>query len=261
MRVGISGSPFFERRGDEFVPDPCARGPWSDTVLHGRLLGGLAAWTLEELHSDPDFTPARLTVDLLRAARMGPVQVACTLTRSGRRIRNAEAVVFADEAEVARVSAVWLRRGENSTTDAPSLAAWDAPPADPDVATDPDRPFDMQAAPGRGLGARGPRQIWTRESHPLIKGTDSSGFVRLALAGDLASPVVNWGTAGLEHINADFSVYASRLPSGEWIGVESSGRVEHQGVAVSQCVFHDLDGPIGWCMASAIRNPGLVLEG
>jgi hypothetical protein len=46
---------FFALKNGELVPAPHARSPWSADMLHGRLLGGLAARALEAEHGDPEF--------------------------------------------------------------------------------------------------------------------------------------------------------------------------------------------------------------
>src|SRR4051812_27963215 len=56
-------SAFFAPDGDVFVPAPIARGPWGQTIS-GNYLGGLLGYVLERDAAEPDFQPARLTVDL-----------------------------------------------------------------------------------------------------------------------------------------------------------------------------------------------------
>ena len=64
-----SGTPsaFFVPDGDAFVPAPIARGPWGQTIS-GNYVGGLLGYVLERDAGDPEFQPARLTVDLFRPA-------------------------------------------------------------------------------------------------------------------------------------------------------------------------------------------------
>jgi hypothetical protein len=38
------------------------------------------------------------------------------------------------------------------------------------------------------------------------------------------------------------------------IGLEASGHLSEDGVAVGQCALYDLSGPIGFCTTSAVAN-------
>ena len=47
---------FFTSSADGFVPTEHARGPWAPSMLHGRLLAGLAARAIEAEVPDPERT-------------------------------------------------------------------------------------------------------------------------------------------------------------------------------------------------------------
>ena len=79
-------SAFFAADGDTFVPQPIARGPWGETIS-GNYVGGILGYVLERDAGEPDFQPARLTVDLFRPAALAPVRVDTTITRQGRRLK------------------------------------------------------------------------------------------------------------------------------------------------------------------------------
>src|SRR4051794_41561307 len=68
------------------MPHADARGPWSPDMLHGRLLGGLAAWAIERDHGDEGFVPARLTVDLFKSPAMALTTIATEVVRAGGRV-------------------------------------------------------------------------------------------------------------------------------------------------------------------------------
>src|SRR5438067_779012 len=110
MAQGEDAEPFFTIVGDELVPGPHARSPWSDQMLHGRLLGGLMARTIEREHADEGLHFARFTVDLYRNSPLIPLRIETTRVRDGRRIRVVDATVTGENGPVARASAVLLRR-------------------------------------------------------------------------------------------------------------------------------------------------------
>jgi hypothetical protein len=224
-------------------------------MLHGRLLGGLAARALER-YAEPGLHFARLTVDLFRNSPMLPVTVETALVRDGRRIRVADATISTDQGVIGRAGVVLLRQGEQPGG-AQTLVtpAWDAPPPAGPPVDGPGwkPPFDLWRL--TEWGAPGPGRVWMREKHPLVDGETVSPFVRAALAADFASPISNAGTDGLRFINADYTLTLARLPEGELIGVEATGHLSARGVATGQVTFHDTSGPIGFCAVTAVANP------
>jgi hypothetical protein len=252
---------FFSATAGGLEPHPDARAPWSADMLHGRLLAGLAAWSIERDHGDDGFAPVRLTVDLYRAPAMQRTTVETTAVRSGGRVRVADALLHVGGVEVARASTLWLRRGEvpDGDEEVPVTPPWDAPPP---VASTPegiraDPGFELAPAGGLGFGevGSGPRRAWLRDRRELVAGVALTPFVRAALLADFASPFANAGPHGLDYINADMTLHLGRLPLGEWIGIESDDRVADEGVSVVQCRYYDEEGAIGWSSACAVLNP------
>ena len=107
---GGTPSAFFTAEGEGFVPAPIARGPWGQTIS-GNYVGGLLGHVLEREAGEPDFQPARLTVDLFRPAALAPVRVDTTVTRRGRRLSLVDAVMTQEDTVVARASGLFLGRG------------------------------------------------------------------------------------------------------------------------------------------------------
>jgi hypothetical protein len=250
---------FFTLAGAELVPAPHARGPWAPGMMHGRLLGGLMAWAVEREHAEAGLHIARFTVDLFRRADLAPVRVTTRRVRDGGRIRVVDASVTIGGGEVARASAVLLRRGERPPGEMWSTPGWDAP--GPDELGPPMRgaPFQLwrmgiDSAEDRSWTAAEPRRAWVREAYDLIAGESPSPFVRVALAADLTSPMALFGTAGLRYINADYSLTLGRLPLGDAIGLESGGHLADEGVATGHCTVYDTAGPLGYCVITAIAN-------
>lgn len=245
---------FFALAGDRFVPAPHARSYWTPNMTHGRLLGGLLARALDTEHGHSDLQFCRLTVDLFRNAPLEPLEASTARIRDGHRIRVAEATVLAGIGPVARATAVQLRRGEQPSGTVPATPRWDAPD-----------PKTLHTRPGARLqrwrftadGDPTRRRVWLQEVCPLVAGEPMSPFVRAALAADMASPLAHGGDGDLEFINADYTLYLSRLPAGEYIGLESGGHASEAGVAVGHCTVHDRTGPIGYSVTAAVANPGV----
>ncbi|GAA2352551.1 thioesterase family protein [Nonomuraea africana] len=246
---------FFALTKGEYVPAPHAHSPWAADMLHGRLLGGLAARAIEAEHGDEGLHFARLTVDLFRNSPLLPLTVETVRVRDGRRIRVADAVLSTEQGPVARAGAVLLRSGELPPGEVSHTRAWAEPvPQGPPPPGGLPLPFELWQLTGWG-GEPGPHRAWVREICPLVEGEPVSPFTLAALAADFASPLSNVGTEGLHYINADYTLTLSRLPRSPELGLETIGHLGSDGVALGQCVMHDAQGPIGYVVVTAVANP------
>jgi hypothetical protein len=252
----VDERPFFTVAGEELIPAPHARGPWAPDMMHGRLLGGLMARAIEREHAGEGLHVARYTVDLFRRVGVVPLRVATRRVRDGGRVRVVDATVTTGDGEVARASAVLLRRGERPPGEIYTAPGWDAP--EPDRLGPPlgELPFHLWLVSADGSEGTWEtakrRRAWVREAHELVAGESASPLVRVALAADLASPLTLFSTAGLRYINADYTLTLGRLPVGPAIGFESGGQLSEDGVAVAQCTLYDSAGPIGYCAITAL---------
>lgn len=246
---------FFASKAGEFVPAPHAHSPWAAGMLHGRLLGGLAARAVEVKHGEDGLHFARLTVDLFKNSPMLPVTVETFPVRDGRRIRVVDVTLSTGEGVIGRASAVLLRKGEQPGGERHETPAWDerAPDGPPPPPGDWTPPFDLWRLTEWGTQAR--HRVWMRENRPLVDDEPLTPFVRAALAADFASPLSSVGTEGVQFINADFTLTLSRLPSSEEIGMAAAGHLSADGIATGHCVMHDAAGPIGYCQVTAVANP------
>ena len=97
---------FTQTDQDRFLPTSYAQSHWGDDHLNGPAMVGLAARTLEGSYGLPEFMPARLTVDLFKAARGVPTTTKVSLVRDGRRVRNSECEIVQDGVTVVRATLV-----------------------------------------------------------------------------------------------------------------------------------------------------------
>nr|WP_246053114.1 acyl-CoA thioesterase domain-containing protein [Actinocorallia herbida] len=250
--------PFFSTAGDDLLPLPPARSPWSADMLHGRVLGGLAARAIERAGFGEGLRPARVTVDLFKNTGFVPLRVTATPVREGRRIRVVDAVVSGPAGPVARASCVLLRAGAQPAAGGGwERPAWDVPPPGEGPSLD-GTPMPMQMWPAdegswQSSGAA-PRRAWVRDIRALVDAEPLSPFVRAVLAADLASPLTHWGAGDLAFINADYTLHLARLPEGDVIGLEAGGHLSADGIAAGHCVVYDAKGPIGHSNTTAIGN-------
>jgi acyl-CoA thioesterase len=256
---------FFTVDGDSYLPGAMTRGPWG-AAMGGQNVGGLLAWGIERSGVDPDFQPARLTVDLLRPVLLEPVQIRTTVQREGRRIKLVDGTLVQNGQTVARASALFLRRGDH-----PGGEVWSGPVEMPPLPADSngfpaDMPFliwgygaSLVGSPGIAAGeweqAHSQKFAWTRLFRPMVQGHPLTPFTRLAFVGDVTSSLTHWGTGGLRYINADYTVTASRLPDGEFLGLAAQSHYGTAGVATGTATLFDRHGPIGCSTALAVAQP------
>jgi acyl-CoA thioesterase len=263
----MSENAFFSTEdGETFLPNPLAQGPWGATI-GGQLVSGLLGWAVERDAGHPDFLPARLTVDLLRPTFMEPVQVQTTVQREGKRIKVADVALLQRDTVVSRASAVFLRR-----TEEPDTQVWTAPVSMPPLPEEPRElppgaPMFMWAyganpdsgAPGLDAGewaqTEHPKFAWIRQIHPLVAGQEVTPFTRAVMCGEVTSPMTHWGTGGLRHINADYTLTLSRLPEGNYIGLAAQSQHSAEGIATGTATVFDTRGPIGTAVAIALAQP------
>ena len=250
---------FFTREHERFAPGEPARGPWDPNSLHGRVIAGLLARSIEQQHGDEAFQFARLTVDLFRLPPFAPVEVTTALVRDGNRIRVADATATSQGVEIARAAVVMLRRAEQPGGAVWSPASWEVPPPD-ELAppSDASRPGELPMWEIRPIeGASGgvvQKRVWLRETRALVEGEPLTPFVRAAFAADFTNPFANSGERGLNFVNADVTLYLHRLPVGEWLGFEVASHQSAEGVAVAGCTLYDVEGPIGRSTVCAVAN-------
>lgn len=102
----------------------------------------------------------------------------------------------------------------------------------------------------------GPKYTWLHETRSLIDGEPLTAFTRAAMAADITASLANWGTNGLQFINADYTLTLSRLPEGPHIGMASLTHHSHDGVATGSAVLVDRNGPVGSAVSVAIAHSG-----
>lgn len=249
-------APYFELADGLFIPRPHARSPWSNEMLHGRVLAGLLARQIELEHGDPAFLVTRLTVDMFRTPPLKPVEVQTRLTRDGNRIRAIEGSIRCEGVEIARASAVMLRKSEQPEGEVWKPPVWNMPhpetlPA-PEVA--PNSMLEMRGGKRWNEGPLEQKRTWAREVGLLVEGEELTPLVRVALLADFVSPFANGGIGGLNYLNADVTLYLHRLPVTDWLGVEVAGHQAADGIAVGDCTLYDVDGPIGRATCCAVAN-------
>ncbi|MEM8903224.1 MAG: acyl-CoA thioesterase domain-containing protein [Actinomycetota bacterium] len=256
--------PYFEPTDAGPFPRPHAHAPWGDDMLHGRLLGGLAARALEADLAEPGWRAGRLTVDLFRPAAMAAVEVEVRRLRSGRRLRLADALLRCEGHDVGRATAVFLAESEEPPGEIwrPETPPWPDPEdvEAEDGAGSPDQTGWWFRTVSGGFYTSEQTRLWTNETAQLVDGETISPFVRTALSSDIACPLANSSPEGVHYINADFTVLIGRLPVGEWIGLEVAQQLAADGVSMASCTLVDRGGPFATSGGVSLARPPIRPE-
>jgi hypothetical protein len=274
---GVTPDNFFEYDGAAFIPTTAGRGYWQKDTLSGAAVASLLGFVIERDHLEPDWTPVRLSIDMLRLPPSAPLTVVTEVLHQSGRLRLVEARVMHQDRVLTRALCQIARRTEAPADPVWSSPSWPAPPPEtlPSVIRyhrwdtrpiPPGHPRFDREEPDSGntvstnppvLGAMTPataRQTWVRPTLPPIAGQPLTPFMRVVTTADFTSPLAHSSAHGIDYINTDLTVHLHRLPVGEWIGYELTGHGATDGVAVGQVAIHDLDGPIGVLVISAIAN-------
>lgn len=247
----------FTRDGDLFIPTELARGPWTPEAQHGGAPAGLLARIVERFEDGEPMFVSRLTIELLRPVPIRPLAVRTRLLRPGRKVQLVEAALVSAETEVARCTALRIRR---SDTPLPADVPRTAPPPAPagGIASMPPwakvvgyRAFHSGGVEHRFVAGSfdrpGPATDWIRLRVPLIEAEETSPLSRVAAAADFGNGI-SWvlnRTEGYSFINPDLTIYLHRYPVGEWVCLEAVTHVQSHGVGLAESLVYDEQGPIG----------------
>lgn len=246
---------------DRVQPTRFAQSLWGEDHLNGPAVVGLTAYALEAAFGLPEFLPARLTVDLFKAARGVPTTTNVTLIRDGRRVRNSECDVVQDGVTVARATLVQYRLAEPPPGEEWFRTTDFEPPAVIDAELS---PYMSSDAVGwtRAIAdhQNASRKRYVNRAIDVVEGRPNSPFVRAAMAAEGTSLVTNLGTAGVGYINGDLTVALTRLPQDEWVGAEAESHWAADGIAVGTTTLYDSAGPIGTGLTTAVSNPAAQID-
>ena len=246
---------------DRYQPGPFAQSHWGEDHLNGPAVVGLAAHTLETTYGLPEFLPARLTVDLFKAARGVPTTTKTALVRDGRRVRNSECELVQDGVVVARATLVQYRISE-----APRGTEWVRP-------SEFAPPPEVDESRGINIGSDGlgwtsaivdhqndARKRCFNRTIDVVADQQNTAFVRAVMAAEGTSLVTNLGTEGVGYINGDLTVALSRLPVDVWVGAEADSHWVANGVSVGTATLFDGAGAFGTGMVTAVSNPAAQID-
>lgn len=259
-----SESALYVPDGDAFVPTGLTRGPWDPGAQHGGAPAALLMRAVEAVPTPAPMAVARLTVELLRPVPLTPLHVEVEVTRPGRKVQTVAASLRAGEVEVARATALLVRRSELP------LPA-DADLAEPSV-PGPERARAAARFPGDaedlvayhttavelrfvrgGLDVAGPAVGWARLAVAVVEGEAPSPSQRVAAVADFGNGI-SWVLPMAEwlFINPDLTIHLVREPEGEWVGLTSVTLPGSGGMGLAESALSDRRGRIGRSVQSLL---------
>ena len=247
-----SAEAFFLPDGDgRYVATPLTRGPWDPGAQHAGPPSALLGRAIEAYEPREDMVVARVGVDILRPVPVATFEVATRIRRPGRNVELVEASLQTDGVEVMRAAAWRIRRTD---PDARPTSPTPPPPGPATVA-----PVATEQWVGEGylkamdwrfvagdFGQAGPAVAWLRMRHPLVAGEEPSPLTRVLVAADSGNGIS--GVLNFERfyaINTDLTVHLHRMPQGEWVCLDATTTVDHDGVGLAASRISDQESVIG----------------
>jgi hypothetical protein len=227
---------------------------WDAAIQHGSPPLALLTKAIEEKLVDTPMRIGRLSLDILGAIPVAPVQVHARVKRPGRRICLLEAEmtpVGDDEARpVARVSA-WAV----ATTDTTDVASDRYPPLVEGPARPlPDRWWNLSGYLAsvdwrrQADDPNGSAVFWMRPRGELVDGEQTTSLEKMCLAVDSANGVgAVLDVERFVFMNTDTVVHLHRLPAGEDFALRARGSTGPDGIGVTSAEIFDRTGFIGTC--------------
>lgn len=244
---------FFLSDGDGYVGTTLARGPWDDRAAHGGPVAALIGRAVERHDPDPDLLTVRYTIELLRPVPLDRLEVEATTVRPGGRVRLVGVSIRHRDQEVARATALRVRRVADDAPDTlPADPPAFAPPeqAAPGVALVTGREgitdaVELRAAEGSAMEP-GAAAYWFRVHAPLVDDEPITPLTRLLIAADFGNGIASV-TDITRHvfINPDLTVHVHRLPEGEWVANEAVTHMAPGGAARADARLLDRAGELG----------------
>ncbi len=267
--------PIFQQEGDQLLPSGLTAGPWYPGTQHGSAMMLMAALAAEQHPSDVPRQVTRLTVDMMRAAPVAPVQLVTRVRKGGRYMEVLDISILAEGEECVRASAMRFRVEDvpvaQRTKFNGSAPALPAPLQDDIFSHAANREGFHHAIDVRVDNSATPAIMWFRLKQPVLPGLFATPLLRVALAVDwtYSIPAVANRVASGEWlanqpfygINPDTTLNLHRQPEGEWIGIQSHMTYDDFGAGTVMGQIFDTLGPVGFSVQSIlIRNRETTLN-
>ncbi len=252
--------PVFRQEGSLLHPTTLATGPWYAGTQHGSAMMLMAALAAEQHPSDIPRQVTRLTVDMMKAAPLGPIELVTDVRKGGRNMEVLDISIRSNGEECVRASALRFRIDDVPVAqrmkyngEAPRLPK---PLPFELFAHAADREGFHHAIEVRVDVRATPAVMWFRLKHPILPELAATPLLRVALAADwtysipsIANRILTgegFGGQSFYGINPDTTVNLHRQPQGEWIGIQTHATYDDLGAGTVMGQIFDEQGPVGF---------------
>ncbi len=262
--MATSNSFFTTADGRWFQPTEHTRGPWDPHACHAGPPTGLLARAVEQLF--PEHRLTRLTVNLQRPVPFDGFSVLASVVRQGRTVCLSEASLV-DRAGKTIITAAGMHLMPAAPIDMPS---YQQNMGTPEQARPGSFPIEstlhgLPAFNGDGVAVRypaehdnapGPTRAWLK-TVPLLADETASAFQRICPLADCGNAFGrNAEPHDMMFMNTDLTLVLHRDPVGDWLGTESVGYWEPNGIGLADALLYDATGVVGRAMQTLIlRKP------
>ena len=244
---------FFTTDGEFFRPTAHTRGPWDENACHAGPPSGLLARAMEL--ALPEKQLCRLTVELLRPVPFSGFRVEAQITRNGKTVSTTMASLVNEEGKTV-ISATGLHMAPQTIKARPSHAQDFGKADDATIGNFPivDTLHGLPAFNGTGVQTRypdghdnspGPTTAWLK-TVPLLASESPSPFQRMCPLADCGNAFGrNADPQEVAFMNTDLTLLLHRPPEGEWLGTQSVGYWEPNGIGMADALLFDEQGVVG----------------
>jgi len=256
----MSDSFFTTEEDDWFTPTSHTRGPWDEHACHAGPPSGLLARAVEKLLPEQRLT--RLTVNLLRPVPFSGFRIYAEIVRQGRTVSISRANLM-DGAGKTVITAAGMHLSTAKPNHFPTYQQSLGHPDDAEPGLFPIRKtlHDKPAFNGGGVHVRyppgqdhhpGPTTAWMK-SVPLLSTEHASPFQRICPLADCGNAFGrNADPHEVTFMNTDLTLLLHRDPEGEWLGTQSVGYWEPNGIGLADALLFDSSGVVGRAMQTLV---------
>lgn len=223
-------------------------GPWSADLMHAGPPTALVAHVAASVLPVPSLRLGRLCVEILSPLAVGEVSVGARVLRPGSRVCLVESELAVGGRTAMTARCWYIRRG----------SAAGLPSTRPTPPPDSGEPREIPAGWGRGyldalewrwvsggFESAGDACVWARSRTDLVAGESISPVERVLVLADSASGISSLANpAELLFVNTDLTVHVLREPTGPWLWMRASTRLDDNGSGITSGTIGDQTGDL-----------------
>jgi len=246
-------------------PTEHTRGPWHTDHCHAGPPTGLLARAMEQLlPTQAGQRLTRMTVTLTRPIPFAGFQVFADIARQGRTVSQTRARIVDAEQNIC-ASADGLHIRQRPESDLPTYrqhfgSASDASPGSFPISSQQhslpafNHGVETRYPPGQNAEP-GPTTLWLK-TVPLLPDEIPAPFQRICPLADCGNAIGrNADPDTISFINADLTLMLHRDPAGQWLGSQSVGYWESNGIGMADALLFDEQGVVGRAVQSLLLTP------